>query len=227
MTKVVVIGAGLAGIAAARRLSDAGVAVTVLEAGPVVGGRARTDRRLGIPVHPGAAWLHGTDGHPLAALADSAVPTSWEDWHTFVPGTGEVDTSAARRVHVELHRRLDLAAESERAGVLTDPDAPDPALGDVAVTLLEDLGRTGWYEPGGIDDLLVRTWLRFQFESLYAADPAELSLRHGTEPYHLGSAPDGSPAAADLLAQADIEVLDERPEDAVDRVLCEQVGGRR
>jgi phytoene dehydrogenase-like protein len=41
--EVVVVGAGLAGLACARRLAASGVAVTVLEAAEAVGGRVRTD----------------------------------------------------------------------------------------------------------------------------------------------------------------------------------------
>ncbi|MHC5005098.1 MAG: FAD-dependent oxidoreductase, partial [Planctomycetota bacterium] len=48
---VVVIGAGLAGLACAVRLRDAGVPVVVLEASDGVGGRVRTDR---VPAEGGA-----------------------------------------------------------------------------------------------------------------------------------------------------------------------------
>ncbi len=67
--KVIVIGAGMAGIMAARTLHDAGLDVTILEARNRVGGRTHTDHSLGASVDLGAAWIHGRDGNPLAPLA--------------------------------------------------------------------------------------------------------------------------------------------------------------
>lgn len=62
---VVVIGAGISGIAAARTLQDRGVSVKVLESRNRIGGRIHTLDGLDM----GAAWVHGTVGSPLTPLA--------------------------------------------------------------------------------------------------------------------------------------------------------------
>jgi phytoene dehydrogenase-like protein len=69
---VIVIGAGMAGLAAARELVARGASVLVLEARDRVGGRVWTDRSLGFPMERGAHWIEGTDGNPLLALAQAA-----------------------------------------------------------------------------------------------------------------------------------------------------------
>jgi monoamine oxidase len=69
-TDVLIIGAGAAGIAAARLLRAAGVECRVLEARGRPGGRAATDTTtLGTPFDLGATWLHAADRNPLRALA--------------------------------------------------------------------------------------------------------------------------------------------------------------
>jgi len=66
----VVIGAGAAGLAAARILVDAGHSVRVLEARNRIGGRAHTDTAtLGFPVDLGCAWLHNAEVNPFAPIA--------------------------------------------------------------------------------------------------------------------------------------------------------------
>jgi monoamine oxidase len=67
-TDVAVIGAGAAGIAAARRLTDAGVACVLIEARNRLGGRAHT-----LPgefaLDLGCGWLHSANENDWAALA--------------------------------------------------------------------------------------------------------------------------------------------------------------
>lgn len=65
LTRVIVIGAGMAGIVAARLLGESGFSVTVLEARGRIGGRLNTNEDLGVPVDLGASWVHGADHNPL------------------------------------------------------------------------------------------------------------------------------------------------------------------
>jgi len=66
---VVVIGAGISGLAAAKKLKQKGFTVVILEAQEKVGGRIRTDRSLGVAFDEGASWIHGSKGNPITDLA--------------------------------------------------------------------------------------------------------------------------------------------------------------
>jgi monoamine oxidase len=71
-TDVVVVGAGAAGIAAARRLRDRGRRVLVVEAMDRVGGRAHTMRVEGHALDMGCGWLHSAERNPMVAMAEAA-----------------------------------------------------------------------------------------------------------------------------------------------------------
>ncbi|KAG1348187.1 Amine oxidase family protein [Cocos nucifera] len=65
----IVIGAGFAGLAAARALQNASIQVVLLESRDRIGGRVWTDYRFGFPIDMGASWLHGIcEENPLAPL---------------------------------------------------------------------------------------------------------------------------------------------------------------
>lgn len=67
--RLIVIGAGMAGLSAGQAAQRAGARVTVLEARDRIGGRIWTDRSMGAPVDLGASWIHKPKGNPLSKLA--------------------------------------------------------------------------------------------------------------------------------------------------------------
>ncbi len=69
---VIVVGAGISGLAAAKKLKENGFNVIVLEAQSKVGGRLKTNRSLGVAFDEGASWIHGTAGNPITLLAQQA-----------------------------------------------------------------------------------------------------------------------------------------------------------
>jgi len=76
---IVIVGAGAAGIAAARRIGAAGRRAVILEASDRVGGRCITDTRtFGVPFDRGAHWLYSPDLNPLTKLP----PLGGIAWHS-------------------------------------------------------------------------------------------------------------------------------------------------
>ncbi|MBK9742196.1 MAG: FAD-dependent oxidoreductase [Saprospiraceae bacterium] len=69
---VIIVGAVISGLAAAKKLKENGFNVIVLEAQSKVGGRLKTNRSLGVAFDEGASWIHGTAGNPIASLAQQA-----------------------------------------------------------------------------------------------------------------------------------------------------------
>src|ERR1700738_1064643 len=70
---IVVIGAGAAGIAAARRIMAANRRVIVVEAAGQIGGRCLTDTAtFEVPFDRGARWMHNPDTNPMIRLARNA-----------------------------------------------------------------------------------------------------------------------------------------------------------
>jgi len=172
---VAVVGAGLAGIAAARRFGAAGWQVTVFEAGEEPGGRVRVDRSLGAAAPLGATWAHGTDGNPFLELARRVgvdeIEGVFDAPATFVAGHGIVGDADQRRLG---QRFTDL----ERSLLTMGATGGDRPVGPALRTLLDAIE-----EP--LDHAALACWFRGEFENLYAAPVDELSLQTPTEAFRL------------------------------------------
>jgi len=84
---VLVLGAGISGLAAAGVLVKGGLRVIVLEGRDRIGGRVWTDSSLGPALDLGASWIHGVEGNPITGLAKAAgietIPTDYDNWTLF------------------------------------------------------------------------------------------------------------------------------------------------
>jgi GNAT superfamily N-acetyltransferase len=194
MRRVAVVGAGLAGIAAARRLRAAGREVTVLESKAVVGGRIVTDRSTGSALPLGGAWLHGNEGHPLRDLVTS-VPDDWEHPAFFAPGTGRLGAAEV----AEVGRAYELLHEAFAAA---EPGASVASVLERALDALD-------LRPVVRDS--VSTMIIGECESLYGAPIGDLAARSGFEDYELPGGDhlvtsDLGALGADLAADLDVRL---------------------
>jgi monoamine oxidase len=107
---VIVVGAGMAGLAAARTLAEAGIHVSLVEARDRAGGRIYTLPGDELPIELGAEFIHGLP-QELIDLVDEAGLTRFElqgetrcfrEWH----GTGRLEPCGPQREVDQLFDRL-------------------------------------------------------------------------------------------------------------------------
>ncbi len=126
---VVIVGAGAAGLAAARVLTDRGHRVLVLEGRDRIGGRVHTRTIGAAPVDLGASWIHGVSGNPLTELADAAgIGRQASNFNSVVVrnDTGTtVDDEALERAEGRLSDVIDGADPSEFISDLVDEAGAD------------------------------------------------------------------------------------------------------
>jgi monoamine oxidase len=177
---VVVIGAGLAGLVAARDIKAAGASVVVLEARDRVGGRTLNhDIGNGKVVEVGGQWVGPTQHRMLALAREVGVETfpTYDEGENVIEWRGKLVryTGAIPRINAavladvaQAQFRLDRLA---RSVPLEAPwDAPKAAEldGQTYATWL----RRNLATPGA------RTIFEIGCEAVWAQEPADLSLLH-------------------------------------------------
>jgi monoamine oxidase len=166
VTDVLIIGAGAAGLAAARSLVDAGVDVTVLEARDRIGGRAWTSYELAShPIELGAEFIHGENVATWQYIKRFGLttidPTPFLNVRALIGDRMLVQGDYLREPNALLVWRMHALAE-ERAKL----GLPDASVTDAARASQSFFDR----EPTDID---MRLWTS-QVAQYYGADLDEL-----------------------------------------------------
>jgi polyamine oxidase len=188
MPDLVVVGAGLAGLAAARAATEGGARVVVLEARDRIGGRVHTWRDGPFPIDLGAQLIHGTRGNPMTALAERAG-------------------QAVARVSIESALLMDRGrvADYDGPAMIGAMDllsaAMDLAGENTDISIAEGLRRV---EPGAGSNPELAFLLAANFAAEYGADPEDLSAwwfdAGKAFPHVDGVLPDGAGRLPEALA---------------------------
>jgi monoamine oxidase len=179
---VVVVGAGVAGLAATAALRARGLSVRLLEAGARIGGRAWTTTPAllgGVAFDHGAQWLHAAETNPLVPLARRqhemvrpdqkfderltivgepgdrlAYEAAQAAWHAAVAGRlSEPDMSLAEAAASVASDPWTATIEAWEASVIAAADADNLSLRDWYANALEG---ANFVAPGGLGAMLVR-----------------------------------------------------------------------
>ncbi len=178
--EVAIVGAGLAGLAAARHLSTAGVEVAVLEARERVGGRVCTRMASdGTPLDLGAQWI-GPTQHTISQLARDLGIATFKTYDTgdniqYVAGqrrrySGAIPTHdpvVAADVVEALLALNTLAADVPVAAPWSAPDAPALDAQTFATWLQDNVASDG-----------ARALVRLAINAVFSVEPGDLSLLH-------------------------------------------------
>jgi monoamine oxidase len=123
---VAIIGAGAAGVAAARVLAEAGRRVALFEASSRIGGRAHSVDVHGMPLDLGCGWLHSAERNPWTTLAEASgftvdrTPAAWgSQWRDL--GFPPADREEAERARGGFAARVAELDRSDRAADALEP----------------------------------------------------------------------------------------------------------
>lgn len=226
----IVVGAGIAGLTAARVLARAGQRIIVLEARDRVGGRVHSLRELNVDGHPrvtdaGASWIHGINDGPVYEVARGLGLEMVE----FTVGSFQVDSRPIAYFGPDARRLSDDEAAAFARDVHTcdatlateiAASAPGTSYGTVVEAALARLGWTG----NRVER--VREFMRHRTEEQYGAWIDDLDA-HGLDDDETNGDEVVFPRGFDELAGRLAEGLDVRLNHGVRHVHWSDGGGVR
>jgi monoamine oxidase len=146
-TEVVIVGGGVAGIAAGKRLAKAAIDCLVIEARTRLGGRSWTVNASGFALDLGCGWLHSADRNPWVGVAqaqgrtiDKSVPP-WKKASLPI-GFPPADQNDFGRAQDAFFERLEAAAQG-------GPDVAASSLLEPGCRWNNLINAVGTYISGG------------------------------------------------------------------------------
>jgi monoamine oxidase len=144
-TDVAIVGAGAAGLAAAKTLGELGVPFVVLEASHRIGGRAYTEAvGPGQPFDLGCHWMHSASLNPFVAIADAHgfdYEKSGFNWRMRIDGAW---ASAAEEAERDAFLKRNFAAIARAAEAGPDRSAAEVTERENRWTPVFDYFFSGW-----------------------------------------------------------------------------------
>ena len=207
--EVIVVGAGIAGLAAAKDLQKRDVSTIVVEGRDRVGGRVWTDRSLGSPFDLGASWIHGARKNPIADLAKElgleTIKTDFSEVHLWDHDGTRVKDSTVTAIG----REWAALQEEIEEGV-------GGRSGDVSMQKAVELALEG----KKLDQAEQRqlSWITAVLEVAAAEDFSRLSTAYSGDDDELGGGDRLFPEGYDAIAKALAKGLDVRRKAKVRRI---------
>ena len=179
-TTIVIIGAGLAGLTAARSLVSSGLDVIVLEARNRVGGRTYTTTASdGTLLDLGGQWI-GPTQHRILSLANSVGATTFP---TYVDGQNVEYRHGQRSTYsgaIPMHDPL-VAMEAVEAMLdlnIMAQEVPLDAPWEAPHAALWDSQTVATWMDANVTSAGARMWMTLAVQAIFSAEPRDLSLLH-------------------------------------------------
>ncbi|MBR1216930.1 FAD-dependent oxidoreductase [Bradyrhizobium sp. U87765 SZCCT0131] len=177
---VAIIGAGAAGLAAARTLEHTGLSVLILEGRDRIGGRSHTMTLAGdIPFDLGCEWLHSADKNtfvPIARELGFAINTSRPRWREqtfnvgFAPDRRAAFTAAIDAFYDRAEAAARLPQDSAASDWLLPGDPWNPLMHAISTYVNGcELDRVSIYDMDAYEDTEVNWRLARGYGALIAA----------------------------------------------------------